>query len=84
MPKVTAKHVPVAYRDHSDAWIGCSCGWEHFGNNGGDWMEHALCICRADCDCQNPEPDEGTALVSNECPIHNYNPRPNPQCPVHG
>ena len=23
------------------------------------------------CDCQNADPKEGIALVSNECPIHN-------------
>jgi hypothetical protein len=28
------------------------------------------------CDCQNPEPVNGVALVSNECPVHNINPRP--------
>jgi len=27
------------------------------------------------CDCQNPEPESGVALVSNECPIHNEDPR---------
>ena len=30
----------------------------------------------SECDCQNPEPDSGTAGISNECPIHNYNPYP--------
>lgn len=30
------------------------------------------------CDCQNPEPDEGAALVSMECPVHNLYPRPKP------
>lgn len=28
------------------------------------------------CDCENPEPVSGAALVSMECPIHNENPRP--------
>ena len=28
------------------------------------------------CDCENPEPKNGVALVSNECPIHNDNPYP--------
>src|ERR1700677_1064763 len=40
-PEQAAKqHSPVAYRDHSDAWIGCSCGWEEFGSSGEDWMAH--------------------------------------------
>ena len=30
------------------------------------------------CDCENPEPKSGPALVSMECPIHNENPRPAP------
>jgi hypothetical protein len=30
------------------------------------------------CDCQNPEPKSGIALVSNECKIHNQNPYPIP------
>lgn len=39
------------------------------------------CICTRECDCQNPEPaDGGAALVSHECPEHNYNQRPNPDC----
>lgn len=29
----------------------------------------------AECDCEAPEPDEGVALVSNECPIHNLRPQ---------
>lgn len=40
-------HVPVAYRDHSDAWIGCSCGWEIFGANGEDWIEHVRARTKA-------------------------------------
>ncbi|WP_186308506.1 hypothetical protein [Paraburkholderia sp. BCC1885] len=31
------------------------------------------------CDCENPEPESGAALVSNECPVHNLNPQPAPQ-----
>lgn len=27
------------------------------------------------CDCQNPEPADGVALVSMSCPIHNDRPR---------
>jgi hypothetical protein len=33
-------HVPVAYKDHSDAWIQCSCGWGSFGSDGEEWSEH--------------------------------------------
>lgn len=33
---------------------------------------------RAVCDCENPEPASGAALVSMECPIHNENPRQRP------
>ena len=38
------------------------------------------CICVKTCDCQNPEPKFGVALVSNECPIHNMNPDHHPDC----
>lgn len=41
------------------------------------------CRCTKVCDCQNPDPENGTALVSNECPVHNFHPEPNPECPVH-
>ncbi len=41
------------------------------------------CICTTVCDCQNPEPDEGVALVSQECPVHNLYPDPNPECHIH-
>jgi hypothetical protein len=36
-------------------------------------------ILARQCDCENPEPDSGAALVSNECPVHNLEPRPKPQ-----
>jgi hypothetical protein len=26
------------------------------------------------CDCENPEPESGAALVSETCPIHNDKP----------
>lgn len=44
-----------------------------------------ICICTKVCDCQNPPPDgwdgkDGVWLVSNECPIHNDFPDPNPEC----
>lgn len=38
------------------------------------------CICTRVCDCEHPEPAEGVALVSDECPVHNHNPKPNPEC----
>jgi hypothetical protein len=42
-------HIPVAYRDHSDAWIECSCGWGSFGSNGEEWLEHYHDIDMCDC-----------------------------------
>ncbi|MBD3282595.1 MAG: hypothetical protein GF387_03270 [Candidatus Portnoybacteria bacterium] len=46
------------------------------------------CICAKICDCENPPPDnwdglDGVYHVSNECPVHNFNPYPHPDCPVH-
>lgn len=41
------------------------------------------CSCVQECDCMNPEPEDGAALVSNECPVHNLYPKPNPDCVVH-
>lgn len=41
------------------------------------------CTCPKECDCENPDPPSGAALVSMGCPIHNHNPRPHPECPVH-
>lgn len=46
------------------------------------------CTCPEECDCQNPPSDswDGKAdvyHVSNECPVHNHNPKPNPDCPIH-
>lgn len=38
------------------------------------------CVCPSECDCQNPEPESGTALVSNGCPIHNLYPLITPEC----
>ena len=45
------------------------------------------CICTTECDCQNPPPDDwdgksGVWHVSNECPIHNDYPMPDPDCPA--
>jgi hypothetical protein len=47
------------------------------------------CICAKECDCENPPPDDwdgksGVWYISNECPIHNWNPYPNRECPIHG
>lgn len=38
------------------------------------------CICPADCDCQNPDPADGPAGVSNLCPVHNDRPMRDPDC----
>jgi len=47
------------------------------------------CTCIKVCDCQNPPPDNwdgknGIWHISEECPIHNLYPAPNPECPIHG
>lgn len=42
------------------------------------------CICPTTCDCENPDPKSGAALVSMECPIHNFDPYPSLDCPIHG
>jgi hypothetical protein len=42
----------------------------------------ADCICTRVCDCENPDPPEGVALGSNECPDHNEFPKPHPECPA--
>lgn len=48
----------------------------------------SACICPKECDCQNPPPSDGPRRgvhhVSNECPVHNFYPYPNRECPVHG
>jgi hypothetical protein len=51
-------------------------------------MPEKKCLCPTECDCQNPPPDEwdgqnGPWHVSEECPEHNWHPRPNPECPLH-
>lgn len=49
--------------------------WEH-SDIGLDTETCILCggyLCQSDddqCDCQNPEPESGVALVSEDCPIH--------------
>ena len=35
-----------------------------------------LCVCTRECDCQ----DEPAGMTSNECPVHNHDPRPHPGC----
>jgi len=27
MRAALVEHEPIAYKDHSDAWIQCTCGW---------------------------------------------------------
>lgn len=39
-----------------------------------------ICTCPTSCDCACPN----DGLMSNECPIHNDHPQPNPDCPQHG
>jgi hypothetical protein len=39
-----------------------------------------ICTCTTICDCA----DHKNGLISNECPIHNTDPLPNPECPQHG
>lgn len=29
-------------------------------------------VLRDECNCENPEPESGVALVSNDCPVHNF------------
>ena len=46
------------------------------------------CTCPQECDCQNPPPDnwdgrKGVYHVSASCPIHNFRPEPDPDCPIH-
>lgn len=43
-----------------------------------DDLLRALATQRPVCDGENPDPASGAALVSNECPVHNLNPRPAP------
>lgn len=43
------EHKPVAYRDHNDAWIECSCGWGCYGSDGDEWMAHYLETEMCDC-----------------------------------
>lgn len=45
-------------------------------------IDSQKCTCPMECDCEDPD-REGVALVSNECPEHNWKPRPAPDCPVH-
>ncbi len=47
------------------------------------------CTCPTSCDCQNPPPkgwngENGTYHISESCPVHNENPRPDENCPIHG
>lgn len=50
-------------------------------------IKEDLCVCTKECDCENPpteENGEGVHHVSEYCPIHNHNPKPLPECPIHG
>ena len=53
-----------------------------------DLYDQSECICTKTCDCQDPEGKKngsngGVCLISNECPIHNDDPDPHPDCKVH-
>jgi hypothetical protein len=52
----------------------------------GHWTNPAenLCSClkEGECDCQNP--NGNPRMISNECPVHNWDQYPNPNCPIHG
>ncbi len=39
-------------------------------------MPAPTCICTRVCNCE----DEENGRVSNDCPEHNLNPHPNPEC----
>ena len=43
-----------------------------------DLPELFYCICTKVCDCACPEPEKGVACLSNECPVHNWDPYPHP------
>jgi hypothetical protein len=45
-------------------------------------VEQKKCICPKECDCENPEPKNGVALVSNCCPIHSDPPQIEINCPA--
>ena len=54
-----------------------------------EYLVQKACTCVKECDCQNPPPDDwdgesGTYAISEECPIHNDHPMPNPHCIIHG
>lgn len=53
-----------------------------------EWNDTAsletVCTCPTDCDCENPDPKAGAALVSEGCPVHNLILTPDPICPIHG
>jgi hypothetical protein len=40
LSQLEAEHYPQAYRDHSDAWIECSCGVGDFGDTAEEWFAH--------------------------------------------
>lgn len=50
-------HVPQVYRDHSDAWIECSCGWGDFGASGEEWLEHITAVKKEQETRSKPEPE---------------------------
>jgi len=81
----------VDTRDAQLVLVGSECfkRVQTAGNNGyqppkgGPRLFPITCQCPQECDCENPEPESGVALVSNLCPIHNWNPYPAYNCPIH-
>lgn len=69
-PAGTRCKATISLRDGSgaqcmrrEAWDGLGLCWQH-----------QRAANKAECDCQNPEPKSGVALVSNGCPVHNLYP----------
>ena len=82
-PKLSAQAIQTLWpTPHQNA----STGPGTQGRAGGMNIQTAVsqvCLCPTTCDCECPEPRSGTALCSEHCPIHNLNPEPYPDCPVH-
>ncbi|HXA22787.1 MAG TPA: DNA cytosine methyltransferase [Acetobacteraceae bacterium] len=76
------------WRDHDKSGYRGDQLQDHFKSQGMNWSDRTIKgqdftrIAGRQralvCDCQCPEPVSGVALVSMECPIHNWNPDPSP------
>lgn len=51
-------------------YVGATCA-KSIAKRGTIELASGVFVAAEICDCQNPEPPHGVALVSNECPIHN-------------